>query len=122
MSRRAEVVAWLAELLERPESDLHDDFDVVSDHDWSQADPDDYGFVFEDLIRRFGIHDQRFDFGRHYRGPRLWRPFAWYWWRVFRYPAVVIERMTVADMVRMADSGVWDRSVEPQSGTSAPTA
>ena len=114
MTRRAEVEAWLADLLEVPRSTLHDDFDVVGDHDWSGSHPDDYGFVFEDFVHRFGIYDARFDFDRHYRGARWRRPFAWYWWRVFRYPTVVVERMTVADLVRMADSGVWDRRVEPQ--------
>lgn len=115
MSRRDEVVAWLADFLERPESELHDDFDVVSDHDWSGYDPEDYGFLFEDFIHRFSVRDARFDFAAQYRGPAWRRPLAWLRWRLVDYPSVVVERMTVADMVRMAETGTWDRSVEPQA-------
>ena len=113
MTRRAEVITWLAGVLERPERDLHDGFDVVSDHEWSGTDPEDYGLLFEDFIQRFGVRDERFDFDRHWSGP-AWRfPFAWARWRLCDYPSVVVEKMTVADMVRMADRGVWDRRVEP---------
>lgn len=110
--RRVQVIEFLAGFLDLPTSSLDDRFDVVNDFDWSQWDDEDYGLLFEQFMERFAVRDARFDFGGRYRGPLILKPLAWLWWRLFRYPRVVFDRMTVEDLVRMAERGEWDSSLE----------
>jgi hypothetical protein len=107
MTAREEVVAWLAGRLERPAADLQDGFDVVADHGWPDA--DDLDALLANFVRDFRVRDERFDF-RH-AGPAVLRPLAWLGWRLFRYPTIRIGRLTVGDMVRIAGTGAWDRSI-----------
>ena len=109
------VVAFLAEFLELPAAELHDGFDVVADFDWSRRDDEDYGLLFELFIERFEVRDERFEFGERYRGPLVLRPIAWLRWRLLGYPKVAFSRMTVGDLVRMAERGTWDPSVEDKA-------
>ena len=109
---RMQVVAFLADFLERPPGEFHDELDLVNDLDWSRWDDEDYGLLFELFIERFEVRDPRFDFGARDRGPRLLKPLAWLRWRLFAYPRVAFDRITVADLVRMAERGEWDTSLE----------
>lgn len=96
-------------------------------------DDEDYGLLFELFVERFEVRDARLDFGGRYRGPWLLKWLGWLRWRLFRYPKVALDRMTVGTscgwlnggsginpLSRMARSGgaVWDsdggvRSAEP---------
>jgi hypothetical protein len=109
---RIAVIELLADYLERPAAELHDGFDVVNDFDWSRHDDDDVGLLFELFMDRFEVRDTRFEFGEHYRGPSLLRPVAWLHWRLLKYPTVVFSRMTVGNLVSMAERKTWDRSLE----------
>ena len=114
LSKREAVVAFLADFLEIGPAELHDEFDLVKDFDWSSWDDEDYGLLFERFVERFNVRDARFEFGERYRGPLILKPLAWLRWRLSQYPRVAFSRITAGDLVRMAERSEWDSSVEEE--------